>query len=68
MCHAPRPAGRDELLQAMRDALEQTPRLLPEVPGLPFSGGLVGATGYDAVRYFEKLDQPAPAAGRPGIA
>jgi anthranilate synthase component 1 len=58
--HLPRPAGRDELLHAMRDALAQTPRLLPEVPGLPFSGGLVGATGYDAVRYFEKLDAPPP--------
>jgi anthranilate synthase component 1 len=54
----PRPANQDELLDALRDALAQTPKLLPEVEGLPFSGGLVGAAGYDVVRYFERLENP----------
>jgi len=62
VCH-PRPAGRDELLGALRDALEQAPRLYPEIPGLPFSGGLVGAAAYDLIRYFEQLpDAPSMAA------
>jgi anthranilate synthase component 1 len=33
----------------------------PHVPGLPrFSGGAVGYTGYDAVRYVERLPHPPP--------
>ncbi|HJP04139.1 MAG: anthranilate synthase component I [Chromatiales bacterium] len=54
----PRPASQAELLEALRDALARTPKLLPEVEGLPFSGGLVGAAGYDTVRYFERLENP----------
>jgi anthranilate synthase component 1 len=51
----PRPAGRAELLAALRATLARAPRLKPELPDLPFAGGLVGAAGYDLVRYFEKL-------------
>jgi anthranilate synthase component 1 len=54
----PRPANQAELLEALRDALHKTPKLLPEVEGLPFSGGLVGVAGYDTVRYFERLENP----------
>jgi anthranilate synthase component 1 len=54
----PRPTSQDELLAALRNALAQTPKLLPEVEDLPFSGGLVGAAGYDIVRYFERLESP----------
>ncbi|MEJ2139232.1 MAG: anthranilate synthase component I family protein [Gammaproteobacteria bacterium] len=54
----PKPASQQELLDGLRDALARTPRLLPEVEGLPFSGGLVGAAGYDIVRYFERLENP----------
>lgn len=54
----PVPASQDELLNALRAALAGTPRLLPEVEGLPFSGGLVGAAGYDVVRHFERLENP----------
>jgi anthranilate synthase component 1 len=61
----PRPSSQAELLDALRSALAQTPRLLPEVEGLPFSGGLVGAAGYDVVRYFEKLENPPPATAGP---
>jgi anthranilate synthase component 1 len=51
----PRPGGRDEFLTVLREALTQAPRPRPEIPGVPLSGGLVGYTAYDAVRYFERL-------------
>ena len=53
--HTPRPQTRHELLSALRGALERAPRPQPEIPGVPLSGGLVGYTAYDAVRYFEHL-------------
>ncbi len=52
---APRPRGKDEFLDALRRALERAPRPLPEIPGVPLLGGLVGYTAYDAVRYFERV-------------
>ena len=33
----------------------EPPALKPEIEGIPFNGGLVGTTGYDVVRFFEKL-------------
>lgn len=51
----PRPAGQAEWLAMMRDALAASPDLTPAIDGLPFSGGLVGAAGYDVVRHFERL-------------
>ena len=51
----PRPATRDEYLGALRRALTAAPRPGPEVEGLPFAGGLVGVSGYDVVRLFERL-------------
>jgi len=51
----PRPSGSSELLDAFRQALGETPRLNPEIPDLPFTGGLVGVAGYNLVRYFERL-------------
>src|ERR1022692_4636078 len=45
--HTPRPQSRAESLSA--------PQPKPEIPGVPLSGGLVGYTAYDAVRYFERL-------------
>ena len=52
-----RPAGRDELLNCLREILAQTPNPTPKIPGLPFTGGLVGVAGYDIVRFFERLPQ-----------
>ena len=52
---AKRPESRDEYLDALRQALRQVPRPKPEVEGLPFAGGLVGVSGYDVVRLFERL-------------
>ena len=63
----PRPAGRAELLAAFRDALACTPRLKPEIPELPFAGGLVGVAGYDVVRNFERLKRPPAGAAAPVV-
>jgi anthranilate synthase component 1 len=53
--HTPRPQTRTEFLDALRGALACAPQPTPEIPGVPLSGGLVGYTAYDAVRYFERL-------------
>jgi anthranilate synthase component I len=53
--HSPRPQTKEEFLNALRGALAQAPQPLPEVPGVPLLGGLVGYTAYDAVRYFERV-------------
>src|ERR1700682_1423471 len=53
--HSPRPQSKLEFLAALRGALGKAPQPLPEVPGVPLLGGLVGYTAYDAVRYFERL-------------
>ena len=37
----------------------------PQIDGIPFDGGLVGATGYDVVRFFERL--PPNRAERDGL-
>jgi anthranilate synthase component 1 len=50
-----RPGSRSEFLNAMRQALARAPQPQPSIPGVPLSGGLVGYTAYDAVRYFERL-------------
>ncbi len=51
----PRPASQAEYLDALRTALAAAPRPGPAVEGLPFDGGLVGVSGYDVVRLFERL-------------
>jgi len=52
----PRPENQQEYLAALRRALEIAPRPQPD-HGLPFAGGLVGVSGYDVVRLFEKLPE-----------
>jgi anthranilate synthase component 1 len=51
------PANQHEYLDALRSALARAPKPQPTVEGLPFSGGLVGVSGYDVVRLFERLPQ-----------
>jgi len=51
----PRPSSQAEYLDALRKALSAAPKPGPAVDGLPFDGGLVGVSGYDVVRLFEKL-------------
>ena len=52
---SPRPASKREFLDALRGALARAPQPKPDIPGVPLSGGLVGYTAYDGVRYFERL-------------
>ncbi len=51
-----RPENQEQYLAALRRALEIAPRPQPD-DGLPFAGGLVGVSGYDVVRLFEKLPE-----------
>ena len=49
------PQNQTDYLNLLRKALAAAPRPKPLVEGLPFSGGLVGVSGYDVVRLFENL-------------
>jgi anthranilate synthase component 1 len=59
----PRPTSTNAWLALMREAVAKSPNLHPAIDGIPFSGGLVGAAGYDIVRYIERLP-PSKAALR----
>lgn len=64
-----RPRTQHEYLQALRSALARAPQPSPAVEGLPFSGGLVGVSGYDIVRLFENLPHKSvPQQGIPDAA
>ena len=52
-----RPRTRDDYLGILRNALASAPNPKPDEDGLPFTGGLVGVSGYDVVRLFERLPQ-----------
>ena len=66
---SPRPENQQEYRDMLRAVLEQAPRPGPEVEGLPFTGGLVGVSGYDVVRLFERLPRDtAPQDGVPDAA
>jgi anthranilate synthase component I len=54
-----RPRDQAELLSAFRRALASAPRPEIENDRFPLLGGLVGASSYDLVRYFERLPQHA---------
>src|SRR5471032_1882331 len=41
---SPRPRSKAEFLNALRGALARAPRPVPEIPGVPLLGGLVGYT------------------------
>jgi len=53
----PRPETQQAYLDALREALLLAPLPKPEVEEVPFLGGLVGVSGYDVVRLFERLPQ-----------
>ncbi|HEY5810917.1 MAG TPA: chorismate-binding protein, partial [Povalibacter sp.] len=55
----PAPGTQKELLDALRAALAKAPQPLPNIPGVPLLGGLVGVAGYDLVRRFERLPNKA---------
>ena len=62
---ARRPDNQADYLNLLRSALAAAPKPKPLVEGLPFSGGLVGVSGYDVVRLFERL--PRNTAAQAGI-
>ena len=65
----PRPESQGEYLDELRTALALAPVPKPDVPDLPFTGGLVGVSGYDVVRLFERLPRRTePQAGIPDAA
>ena len=49
------PTSQIEYLQSLRKLLRAAPKLTPSIDDLPFSGGLVGVSGYDIIRLFEDL-------------
>jgi len=59
----PAPTDREGFLDLLREALRLAPRPGPEIAGVPFRGGLVGATGYDVARRFERLPGVAKGQG-----
>lgn len=61
----PAPTDTEGFLQMLRLLRDRAPSLAPVPAGVPFAGGIVGVSGYDAVRFFEPL--PAPA-GRTDVA
>ena len=61
----PVPTDRDGVLDVFREAMALAPVLKPEVPGLPFTGGLVGAASYDLVRRFEPVSPDGMPADAP---
>jgi anthranilate synthase component 1 len=53
----PRPETGAAWLDVLRNALAASPDLSPVIEGIPFAGGLVGTSGYDVVRFFERLPE-----------
>ena len=47
-----------DLLAGLRRALEKAPAPASNEVDLPFSGGLVGVTGYDFIRRLERIPRP----------
>ena len=43
------------MMELFRTVLKDLPDLSPQIQGIPFSGGIVGFSSYDMVRYFESL-------------
>jgi anthranilate synthase component 1 len=52
--------GQKGLLDGLRSVLARAPRPGPLTPEVPFRGGLVGVTGFDVVRRFERLPVSTP--------
>jgi len=51
----PAPKNKKQYLTILREILESSPKLQPSINEVPFSGGIVGVSGYDVVRFFENI-------------
>ena len=48
------PTSVADLLDVLRAVLQRVPHPRPEIPGVPFLGGLVGSTAFEVHRRFER--------------
>lgn len=64
----PAPEGSAGYLAMLRELRDRAPSLGPVPAGVPFAGGIVGVSGYDAVRFFEPLPAPNRREARSPIA
>lgn len=53
------PTDSASFLALLRHLRDRAPALSPIPGAVPFAGGIVGVSGYDAVRFFEPLPTPA---------
>ena len=49
------PNSQEEMMNLLRKTLSELPDLKPAIDKVPFSGGIVGFSSFDMVRYFEHL-------------
>ena len=49
------PSSQEEMMNLFRKTLSNLPDLKPAIDTVPFSGGIVGFSSFDMVRYFEHL-------------
>ena len=49
------PNSQEEIMNLFRKTLSKLPDLKPAIDTVPFSGGIVGFSSFDMVRYFEHL-------------
>ena len=49
------PNSQEEMMNLFRKTLSKLPDLKPAIDKVPFSGGIVGFSSFDMVRYFEHL-------------
>jgi anthranilate synthase component 1 len=56
--HRDAPTDSQGYRAMLRELRNRAPTLGPAPKGVPFAGGIVGVSGYDAVRFFEPLPMP----------
>jgi anthranilate synthase component 1 len=62
------PDDRTALLDILRDTLRRAPRPRPELSEVPFTGGLVGVTGYGMAHRFHPLPRRSEPSAQPDAA
>jgi len=59
-----KPKSQTEMMDLFRKTLSEVPDLKPSIEAVPFSGGIVGFSSFEMIRYFEDLPVPK---GKEGI-